>query len=85
MTGPFPPLHHVRSYDTLLIPLPPTITLSNYRACAAACCNAADCEAFQEHPLRGCFYNDKPLPNQGQLECDEGLEVYYGRRKTRPS
>ena len=44
-----------------------TISLQIYRACAAACCKAPQCEAFQEHPLRGCFYNDKPLPNEGRL------------------
>lgn len=53
------------------------------RDCANACCKLADCEAFQEHPTRGCFYNDKPT--DGGVDCDGGLEIYHGRRKKRPS
>ena len=55
----------------------------NAKDCAVACCNLAVCEAWQEHPTRGCFYNDKPT--EDGVDCDGGLEIYHGRRKKRPS
>jgi hypothetical protein len=55
----------------------------NAKDCAIACCKLAVCEAWQEHPTRGCFYNDKAT--DGGVDCDGGLEIYHGRRKKRPS
>ena len=50
------------------------------RGCAAGCCKAKHCVAWQQLPDRGCFYNTDFM---AELHCDATDESYVGKRKER--